>query len=345
LLRRTLTGTNSALALVLKSQHRNWLLMLQIVCSILLFVWIMGRIDLQPLVSYLASLRWSAVALLAGIGLLDRFLSAWKWHVLLVAKGIRLRLSEVFQIQMTASFFAGFLPTVVGLDAVRIYIAARTTGRTLESAAASTADRLLTIVGTFLIAGVAVLVSPLPTEDTTSGILLLVTFLLASGLLVVAQARWMARLKPMVLCVLGRRLAERCARIYWNLQEFHSRRGAVAACCGITAASFIVRVMFVQVAAAALGIDVSFEALLLRLPLTWVALMLPFSFGGLGLQETAYLFALTSVGVEPAAAVAVSLLDQITVRAVSLLGAVFWLMSRRAVAHDLPHVARSAARQ
>ena len=154
----------------------------------------------------------------------------------------------------------------------------------------------------------------------------------------VAQSRWMARFKPIVLRVLGPRLAGLCSRTYWNLHEFRSRRGAVAACCGITAASFIVRIAFVQVAAAALGIDVSFGALLLRLPLTWVALMLPFSLGGLGLQETAYLIALTSIGIEPAAAVAISLLDQATVRAVSVLGAAFWLMSRRPVVQEYQDV-------
>jgi len=335
LLRRALSDVNATFARAPKSRHRNWLLTSQIVCTILLAVWVMRRIDLQPLVGYLASLHWNAVVLLAGIGLLDRFLSAWKWHVLLVAKNTRLRLGEVFRIQMIASFFAGFLPTVIGLDAVRIYLAARATGRTLDSVAASTADRLLTIVGTFLIAGVVILVSPLQPDDTTSGLLLLVAFLLVSGLMVVAQARWMARFKPIVLRVLGPRLAGFCSRIYWNLHEFRSRRGAVAACCGITAASFIVRITFVQVAAAALGIDVSFGALLLRLPLTWVALMLPFSLGGLGLQETAYLIALTSIGIEPAAAVAISLLDQVTVRAVSVLGAAFWMMNRRSAVHDL----------
>jgi hypothetical protein len=90
-----------------------------------------------------------------------------------------------------------------------------------------------------------------------------------------------------------------------------------------------VRIVFVQVAAAALAIDVSFGALLLSLPLTWIALMLPISVGGLGLQETAYLVALTRVGVAPASAVAISLLDQMTMRAVSLSGAVFWLIGRR----------------
>src|SRR5262245_19139118 len=253
-----------AFARVPNSRRRNWLLTLQVVCTVLLVVWVMQRIDLQPLLGYLARLRWSVVVLLAGIALLDRFLSAWKWHVLLAAKKMPLRLGEVFRIQMIASFFCCFLPTVVGLDAVRMYLAAKATGRTLDSVAASSADRLLTILGTFLIAGIVVLISPLQPGDTTAVVLLLVTFPIGLGLLVVAQARWIAQLKPFVLRVLGSHVTGFCSRIYWSLYEFDSRRGAVAACCGITAASFIARITFVQVAAAALGIDVSFGALLFR---------------------------------------------------------------------------------
>ena len=109
----------------------------------------------------------------------------------------------------------------------------------------------------------------------------------------------------------------------------------MVASAAVTAASLMVRVVFVYVAAAALAVHVSFSTLLLSLPFTWLALMLPISIGGLGLQETAYLVALTSVGVDPMSAVAISLLDQVIMRVVSLLGAVFWLIDSHSVSHAI----------
>jgi uncharacterized protein (TIRG00374 family) len=325
-----LVRAGSAFADIPKPRRRAWLLMVQVVCTLALVGWIVRQVDFQPLAAQFARIRWATVALLFGLGVVDRLLTAWKWHVLLVAKNIRLRLGEAFRMQMIATFFGSFLPTAVGMDAVRIYLVARATRRTLDSVSASTVDRLLTVVGTFLIAGAAILVTAVREPDgTRSWPIALVMFLIAVGALVAAQARWMARLKPIARRVLGHRMAALCSKFYWNLNEFRSRRDAVAACCAITAGSFVVRIVCVKVAAAALAIDVSFGALLLSLPLTWVALMLPFSIGGLGLQETAYLIALGSVDIAPASAVAISLLDQMTMRAVSLLGAVFWLIGRR----------------
>jgi uncharacterized protein (TIRG00374 family) len=311
-------------------QRPGWLLPAQVVCTLALVGWIVWQIDFQPLAAQFARIRWGTVILLFGIGIVDRLLTAWKWHVLLVAKDIRLRLGEVFRLQMIATFFGSFLPTGVGMDAVRIYLVARATRRTLDSVSASTVDRVLTVVGTFLIAGAAMLVTAVRQPgDTALWPMVLAIFLLAAGSFVVAQARWMARLQPIARRILGDRVAALCARFYWNLNEFRARPGALVASGAITIASFVVRIVFVQVAAAALAIDVSFGALLLSLPLTWIALMLPISVGGLGLQETAYLVALTRVGVAPASAVAISLLDQMTMRAVSLSGAVFWLIGRR----------------
>ena len=332
-------GANRVLTEAPKRQRPRWLLAAQLVGTLALVGWIVWQIDFQPLAAQFARLRWGTVGLLFGIGVVDRLLTAWKWHVLLVAKNIRLRLGEVFRIQMIASFFGSFLPTAVGMDAVRIYLVARATRRTLDSVSASTVDRLVTVVGTFLIAGAAILVTAFRQPDASaSWPILLAMLLLAGGVFVVAQARWMARLQPIARRVLGHHVAALCGRFYWNLNEFRTRRGALAACCAITAGSFVVRIVFVQVAAAALAIDVSFGVLLLSLPLTWVALMLPVSIGGLGLQETAYLIALPPVGIAPASAVAISLLDQVTMRAVSLLGAVFWLIGRRSVVQEYQDV-------
>jgi uncharacterized membrane protein YbhN (UPF0104 family) len=193
----------------------------------------------------------------------------------------------------------------------------------------STVDRLLTVLSTFVVAGAAMGVASLGQGgDTPYWLILLPMLIIATALLMTAGAHWMHPVKSISVRLLGDRVTALAAKIYRSLHEFRRRPGAVAACCALTVGSFAVRVLFVQVAAVALGVEVALAALALSLPVTWVALMLPISIGGLGLQEGAYLVALSSVGVDPVAAVAIALLDQIVMRVVSLLGAMFWFMKR-----------------
>src|SRR4029453_8822989 len=124
-------------------------------------------------------------------------------------------------------------------------------------------------------------------------LILLPLLAVSAVLLVILDARCVSKLRPLVRLVLGGRVTAVLEKLYWSLYDFRNHPGAVLRSCGVTAASFMVRIFFVKVTAAALSIEVSFVALLITLPLTWVALMLPVSVGGLGLQETAYLFVLT----------------------------------------------------
>jgi glycosyltransferase 2 family protein len=311
------------------ASRRRGLLALQIVGTLVLVIWVLQQIDFAPLLTRLATMRWGVVGLLIGIGLLDRFVTAWKWHVLLVATNLRLSLVEAFRIQMIATFFGSFLPTAVGMDAVRIYLVSKATGRTIDSVSASTVDRLLTVLGTFVVAGAAMVVAALGQGgDTPYWLILLPMLFIATALLMTAGAHWTGSVRSISVRLFGDRVTAFAAKIYRSLHEFRRRPGAVAACCALTVGSFAVRVLFVQVAAVALRVDVALAALALSLPVTWVALMLPISIGGLGLQEGAYLVALSSVGVEPVSAVAIALLDQIVMRVVSLLGALFWFTKR-----------------
>ena len=312
-----------------RSGPRGWLLIAQIVGTVVLAVWIVRQIDFQPLVAQFARLRWSMIALLLAIGVVDRFLAAWKWHILLAAKNMRLSRGAVFRIQMIATFLGNFLPTAVGVDAVRIYLVARVTRRTLDSVSASTVDRLLTLFATVALAAIVLAVPVVNGTGVARGWpTLLPVLIFPATLLAATQTKWMMWLRPIARRVLGDRLTALSSELYTSLFEFHGNRAAVAASSGVTFASFVIRILFVKAVAAALSIDVSVGALWLSLPLTWVALMLPVSLGGLGLQESSYLLALSRVGVAAESAVAISLLDQLIMRIVSLLGAAFWIVAR-----------------
>jgi uncharacterized protein (TIRG00374 family) len=308
-----------------RSWNRNhWVFAIQVVGTIAVIAWIIGQIDFRPLIDRFTSIRWGGILLLLALGVGDRVLNAWKWHILMVAKGIPLNFAEAFRIQMIATFFANLLPTAVGFDAARVYLASKSTSRVVDSMSAATVDRILTVVLTFLAASIAVATNA-QVGNLTYWSIVLPLLVIMAGLVFAARSRWIRRLGDVAARVVGQRVALFGAKFYRSVHDFANHRRAVVAACGVTAASLMVRVVFTYVAAAALTLEVSFGGLLRSLPLTWVALMLPISIGGLGLQEAAYLIALTTIGIDATSAVAISLLDQILTRVVSLLGAVFWL--------------------
>ncbi len=73
----------------------------------------------------------------------------------------------------------------------------------------------------------------------------------------------------------------------------------------------------------AFGVDVGFADLLLVIPILWIIVMLPITIGGIGLQDAGYVAVMALIGVTPAIAVSMSIIEHVVTRAVSLPGALF----------------------
>jgi uncharacterized membrane protein YbhN (UPF0104 family) len=90
-----------------------------------------------------------------------------------------------------------------------------------------------------------------------------------------------------------------------------------------TLAAFAVRIVFAKAVGLACGVDVPFVSLLTVIPILWIIVMLPITIGGFGVQEVGYVAVMSLVGVPPAVAVSMSLVEHIVARAVALPGALF----------------------
>src|SRR5262245_24350777 len=55
--------------------------------------------------------------------------SCWKWHLLLLAQGLRLPFGRLYRWYLLGSFANNLLPSDVGGDLGRVYYASRATGR------------------------------------------------------------------------------------------------------------------------------------------------------------------------------------------------------------------------
>lgn len=106
---------------------------------------------------------------------------------------------------------------------------------------------------------------------------------------------------------------------------------AVAQCVLVGAAGWGVNLLALDLAAKAIGVDLSWTVLAIAIPLTLLAAMAPFSVNGLGVREGVLIGLLTHAGISSGHAGAVALLIDLQMVPFAVVGAVLWMRRRNKV--------------
>ena len=283
-------------------------------------------LDWGQVSSCFAQMQFAPFGIAALLAFISYGLCIWRWHLLLRARRIAIGFQPLLRIQLTAAFVGSFLPSSLGVDALRMVAISRHTDRPMEAVGTSAVDRALMVSVTFLFASVTSWCAvgryfPATVACTVSVFLFA---LLVTGAFIV-YGNDVSHLSPTLSRVLGNGLTVRLASLHRSIQAFRGHSLALLTCSAMAFATLFLRVVIVCLEARAIGVNVDFISLLLVFPVVWIAVMLPISIGGFGLQEGTYLVVLGQLGVDPAVAVSISLLDQIVARLVCLPGLYYYL--------------------
>jgi uncharacterized protein (TIRG00374 family) len=266
---------------------------------------------------------------------LDILTDGAKWYVLLRAQAFAVPLKTVFKFQFTGFFFNNFLPSAnLGGDFMRGFGLARLTERPAGAAVSVVVDRAIGLLAYMSLAVVAsvVLVNVGGRGELRGlqamAVLIAVAIVAVLGLLLSRRAR------AGVARVFRRRrlarLAKPWAGISSALDDYRSHPGALAAAFGIALIGIGCASLAIWLVSQAMGGEMTLAVILLFNPMIALVLMLPISFGSLGVSQAAYPFFYGLAGVTAEHAVAVSLVAQLVQLVASLPGAYFWLTNRRA---------------
>lgn len=309
-----------------KPPRKRLQLLIRVGLSLGLLTVLAYSIDLGEMGQLLVGLRWEIFALLIFLTLFERLLSAWKWQILLAAHGSTLSLWQLFRIQMTTGCFSMFLPSALGVDVLRMVAISQCSSKPVQAVAASAADRFISLTMNLLLAAITALIAAGTYLAWPMAIVFPTLFCGFIGVVAVltqpALNRWVA---PLVHKVLGESITAKLRELYASLLAYRRHERALLGNAAIFALMIFIRMVMVYFQALALNIQVDPLLLALVLPLVWVALMLPISIGGLGLQEGAYFTFLRGIGIGGPAAVAISILEHVIVRVASLPGLYFYL--------------------
>jgi len=266
--------------------------------------------------------RWVWCAFM--LGLLDRAVLTYRWQVLLDVRGLDLRFAKLLRLQLAANLLGSFLPSSLGVDAIRIAALCRSGLPATEVVATTLLDRASIVVGTLVFGSITMLAlagTRLPAN-------LFLSVLLATGAVV---AVCLVALLPGVrkwggaslLPWLPARIRDRVAEVARATLAYRHEPAKLLWISAVTVAIFMIRLCFAKMVVLACGADVAFMDLMLVIPILWIVMMLPITVGGIGLQEAGYVALMGVFGITPAIAVSMSIIEHVVNRAVSLPGAFF----------------------
>jgi uncharacterized protein (TIRG00374 family) len=294
------------------------------VSAILLWLLALG-IDLNAVGRRMAGADplWLVIALLLAAAVIP--MAAYRWRLVTQAIGAPLSTRDAMSITTIGWFFNQTLPSTIGGDAVRVYLAYRTGITKTGAIHGILLDRLM---GLFVVLALAtIFLAPLLaglTADFQKWFLII--FIVAGyggyAVLFLISGRFAERLDNIRLGRLARALSHDARATLLTL----SPGGVILA---ISVVLQIVQIASVYAIAVALGIEVSFAAVMIALPAVLLISSLPVSLAGWGVREQSMVLALGAMGVGATEALAISVVLGLSWIVIGVPGALVWLGYRR----------------
>ena len=298
--------------------------LLRILVSVGLLLLVLTFADWKAVWGVLRSvdLVWIACTMLLAFG--DRVVTNYRWQILLRARGIHTGFMKLFRVQLAANFLGSFLPSSVGVDAVRIAALCRAGEPAPAVIAATLVDRISLALATLLLgAGMLLFFTQAFIPENVRRMVFAATLLvLAMGAFCLHKPvrRWV---RLTLLPKVPLRFRQTLHDVADAALTYRNEPRALVALVLVTIVTFVLRIYFAKTVAHAVGLDLSILKLLMVIPILWIIVMLPITVGGIGVQDAGYVALMAFLGVPAALAVSMSPIEHVVTRLASLPGVLF----------------------
>ncbi len=295
-----------------------------LVLTALALWYILARTDLGEAAHILGRANlWYAAAALALMAV-TVVPMAWRWQLLLRARGIGETLPWLTRAYFTAYTAGQVLPTSIGGDALRIYeTTRRQPGRGGPVAGSVLLERVLGAVATLVLAAIGFLLA-IGRYDIGPYLWIEACFVVATALLAVALFARSARplLRRIVPAIRAVRLERPLRAVYEAIHAYRAHPRLLAGVGALTLATQACRILPIWLAGRAVGVDLSPRPYYVLGPLLFLVLLVPFTVNGLAVRESFFVSFLGRLGVSPEAALATGFLFFLVNVALALPGAI-----------------------
>lgn len=311
---------------------------LRIILSVGLLVFLASTVDLGEMWDlFLASNKWYILAAFL-LGIVDRILMAYKWNVLLKAKGMHISLVQVTITYWKTTFLGLFLPATVGGDAVRAYALSRNKDYPMSDVVSSIiVERALGFLALFVMVVISVLASLFILGETFfEGMTSLLWVFL--GLSVVAVVGMYFTMRQDILKRVGSfvderggkfaqsKIVQKLRQIVRSYASFSGNMGAMLWFFVLSLVENLFPLMWAYLLSVAFNIEVPVLYFFILIPIVLVLIRLPISLDGFGINEGAFVFFLALIGVSHEEGLLLGLSFHLLTLLIVLPGGLFYML-------------------
>jgi glycosyltransferase 2 family protein len=298
---------------------------IQVLVSGAVIAYLVWRIDLRQTADLIADSSPGYVLAAFAIFLLTTWVMAWRWQMLLSAKGIDEPLGWLTRLYFVGYAAGQILPTAIGGDAVRIIEhARRRPDAKADAAAAVLMERVVGAAGVLIVVAVGIAIAAGRYDDVRALVWLELLFVAITALVIAAIfSRRLRRHLEERIFPLGRRmrLEGPVGSLYRAMHEYRESPRPLLVVLGVTMVVQFVRIVAIWLCGEAVGVDISPLVYFILGPLLFLVQMVPITLNGLGVREVFFVEFLSRFDVGEEAALATGLLFYAVTIAVALPGA------------------------
>ncbi len=263
---------------------------------------------------------WIVVALL--MQLISTYLAAYRWFKISQLLVFKEKLSFYVQSYFKGTFFNQVLPSSIGGDAVRIIDLTRKEYDKKDAFYGVFVDRVVGLVGLLVLNLLASLIFYGTFESDFSQLIIVIALVGIIGFFLLFQLhhlKFLANIKFLNLFV---RLANR-------LNSLYASRLLLIKHISISVIVHLFSVLTMYGLSLALGLDLSFQMLLIAVPPVFLLTIVPISLAGWGVREGAMIGIFMLVGADQTKVLAMSILYGLLLILSALPGSYFWIKSKQ----------------
>ena len=296
---------------------------IKLIITIAIFYFLFRNIDFVQFSKLIFNSHggWIAVALL--MQLTSTYLAAYRWFKISQLLVFKEKLSFYVQSYFKGTFFNQVLPSSIGGDAVRIIDLTREGYDKKDALYGVFVDRVVGLVGLLVLNLAATLIFFGTFERDFSLLIILITVGGISGFSLLFHLHRLTFLENIKGLNLFVKLANR-------LNSLYASRMLLVKHISISVIVHLFSVLTMYGLSLALGLDLSFQTLLIAVPPVFLLTIVPISLAGWGVREGAMIGIFMLVGADQTKVLAMSILYGLLLILSALPGSYFWIKSKKA---------------
>jgi uncharacterized protein (TIRG00374 family) len=301
--------------------------LLRAIVSGALLAYVLMRVQWAEARDLVGQTDWFFLVVSVAVGIAMIFVSAWKWYLLLRARGKHLSLIRLFQLYLVGYFFNNVLPTNVGGDVIRGYEAGRELDDKATAMASVFVERFTGLTALVLLAVISFVSNLKLFGDTRFAFALAAAALIyTSVFIIVVDPRPLALLSRLVRNTPLKKLMPKLQKLQEAISSYRNHRGSLYVAMVLSFVFYLLAVLNGFVSTLAFGEFVPLTNFLVIVPVIMVISMIPISLGGIGLQEWGFLFTYTAIGAGGSLGLVVAILIRLKAVFYGIIGGTLHLL-------------------